>query len=254
MTDLRKAQLVMKEILDWVVKICDENSIEYWLDAGTLLGAVRHNGFIPWDDDIDIIMPKQDFFKFIKILNNYKTDEYRLITKKTKGYKHNYIKVVSNYHISKNNKRKYFQGIWIDIFPIDFYENDKLLKKYIFSLKKLEKEKSILKNFLLKLEIKILEKKLLKEQNKGEKNFIAYDLKAWEYNVIFEYDMIFPLQKITFEKSFYKVPYDYKKYLTKIYGEYMKIPNKNEQICHNREGFQFDLNRLKKTLKKYSEE
>lgn len=59
-SDLRKAQLKMLELLKFLNKICTENNLTYWLDSGTLLGAVRHGGFIPWDDDIDVCMPYKD--------------------------------------------------------------------------------------------------------------------------------------------------------------------------------------------------
>ena len=62
-SDLRKAQLRMLEILKFVTNICDKNNLNYWLSSGTLLGAYRHQGFIPWDDDLDIEMPRKDYLK-----------------------------------------------------------------------------------------------------------------------------------------------------------------------------------------------
>jgi len=65
---LREAQLIMLEILVEVDAICQKYNLRYWLDSGTLLGAVRHQGFIPWDDDIDLSMPVEDYLKFQQIV------------------------------------------------------------------------------------------------------------------------------------------------------------------------------------------
>jgi lipopolysaccharide cholinephosphotransferase len=70
-TPLRQAQLVMLRLLKAFHSICEENGLRYWLDAGTLLGAVRHGGFIPWDDDVDVLMPRDDYLRFCGIAGNH---------------------------------------------------------------------------------------------------------------------------------------------------------------------------------------
>ena len=74
--ELRKLQLVQKEILDEVVRICNKYNFTYFLSSGTLLGAVRHKGFIPWDDDVDISMFREDYMKFVDVVRNELGDKY----------------------------------------------------------------------------------------------------------------------------------------------------------------------------------
>ena len=88
--ELKKIQQKKLEILIDIAKFCDENKIRYWLDSGTLLGAVRHGGFIPWDDDIDIIIMQEDA-KFLK--ENYKSENFEIVTTNEEGI--NFYKVIS---------------------------------------------------------------------------------------------------------------------------------------------------------------
>ena len=81
---LRKAQMRMVEMLKFIDKLCSDNNIDYWIDYGSLLGAVRHGGFIPWDDDMDIAMTWKDYKKFRKLMiNNNPSDEFVLQCHKT---------------------------------------------------------------------------------------------------------------------------------------------------------------------------
>ena len=77
--NLRKLQLVELEMLIELDRICRENNINYIIDAGTLLGAVRHGGFIPWDDDIDVAIPRADYDKLIEIFKHDYADKYYIL-------------------------------------------------------------------------------------------------------------------------------------------------------------------------------
>ena len=121
---LRKAQLIMLDMLIGFDAICKKHQLQYWLDSGTLLGAVRHQGFIPWDDDIDLSMPVEDYNKFLKIAKSELSSEIFLQTSQAdKNFKFDYIKLRSNkasiveFH-EKDKQIKYHQGVFVDVFPM----------------------------------------------------------------------------------------------------------------------------------------
>ena len=78
-SDLRKLQLVLVEMLDELVRICDKHNLTYFLVGGTALGAIRHKGFIPWDDDVDVIMFRDDYEKFLRIMESRNDSKYYLV-------------------------------------------------------------------------------------------------------------------------------------------------------------------------------
>ena len=120
---LQKLKEEQLKILDYIVKICEENSLEYFLIGGTLLGAVRHRGYIPWDDDLDLAMPRKDYEKFIKIFLNQDNGKYILDTNNhSKYYWLPFLKVRNKNTIYQENLQKNYKGnlgIWVDIFPLD---------------------------------------------------------------------------------------------------------------------------------------
>ena len=119
--ELKKIQQKKLEILIDIAKFCDENKIRYWLDSGTLLGAVRHGGFIPWDDDIDIIIMQEDA-KFLK--ENYKSENFEIVTTNEEGI--NFYKVISKKEqVQVGNS---IAELDIDIFLVTYYPDSLKLK------------------------------------------------------------------------------------------------------------------------------
>ena len=123
MTDNRKLQLLQAAIVDDVDRICDEYGLKYYLIGGTLLGAVRHQGFIPWDDDIDLVMYRADYNRFLEIVREKYADRYFVQTFETDPHYSRYIAKIrlngttlieSSLQNAKSNA-----GIYIDIFPLD---------------------------------------------------------------------------------------------------------------------------------------
>lgn len=230
---LRKAQLQMLDILKCIDKICRKHNIHYWLSSGTLLGAVRHGGFIPWDDDLDIEMLKEDYDKLLSILKTELPSEFILQNSSTeKDYPFLFSKIRNKKTIIKESfiyKLKN-EGLYIDIFSLEksfdplfrisaiLYHNlcFKLYKfRYIFYF-----NRYILTTIIFPL-FRIISK------------FHKTDTLHHTYGIGFlkarKKTDIFPLSMIKFEDSYFYAPKNSDAYLKRIYGEYMILP-KNIQI------------------------
>ena len=115
--ECRERQLA---ILSEVAKLCDKHSIQYSLAYGSLIGAVRHKGFIPWDDDIDILLLRKDYEKLSDILKKQKDVSWMELLEESTGVNvFPYMKVIDNRTIVKPDDNNALHGIWIDVFPID---------------------------------------------------------------------------------------------------------------------------------------
>ncbi|MCI8347216.1 MAG: LicD family protein [Bacilli bacterium] len=261
MNKLRQLQLVELEMLKEIIKICNENNIRYYLMGGTLLGAVRHKGFIPWDDDIDIGMKRQDYEKFLSIADQYLSDDLKIdYFKEHKGekdYISNYVAKVENKKVKVKNKTakiERMQNAWIDIFPLDGMPRNFIIRK--FHMLKLLYSRLLLKysqfstitNQRIKgrpLHEKILMiigkicqfEKLLNNHScleKIDKNLKKYQYDDSDYVVNFmgayKFKEMFPRQiyeeigKYSFEGLELTGPKNYDLVLTQLYGDYMKEP------------------------------
>ena len=236
----RQRQLGMLKILKTVSKFCKHRNIKFWLDYGTLLGAVRHKGFIPWDDDADISMLRDDYEKFVDLFNLETPDKKLFAEWYCMDGIYNMIKI----------RHKDIPFIWLDIFPCDFgYKKLSLAeaieqttqiksmsKKYN---KKLKYEKDINK---LKQFFKDEKEKLpFIGQNNGKPETVFYGLDFYHYRedtVIFDYEMFFPLKEAEFEGENFPVVNETETYLTYIFGDYQCLPSK---ITRHKEGEKTDL-------------
>lgn len=225
---LRDIQLANLALLKELAYVCEKNNFKYILDAGTLLGAVRHRRFIPWDDDIDILMFREDYEKFVSAFKN--------TTRNSDIY--------AEYHRDKDTNSQYFIKIkhkkcpflGVDIFPLDTYGKHLSLKEQLKATNKICK---ILKH--LKKEInpnisnketktiltKTMKEKILLSSANENGDFVygvdfAHKLKNW----FLDRDIVLPLRKIQFEDSKYTTVNKPKEFLKNIYGDYMKYPNK----------------------------
>lgn len=227
--DLRNIQNSCLNILKKVDEICKNNSLCYWLDAGTLLGSIRHKGFIPWDDDIDICMPRKDYEKIIKLLpDKLKNYHIRLKAEFDNNFQ---IRIIDN----SNNAA-------LDIFPMDNYIKSNLTtgeKKEITKLIRRARECFDRKfpSQKIKLEkINHLKIKLFDYQNKivlkgkhvdvpDAALFYGIDFPYESANyLIYNHDEIYPLLNAEFEGYNFPIPNKSDYYLKNLYGEYMKFP------------------------------
>ncbi len=243
---LRKLQLVQFEILLEVKRICDKYELQYFLIGGTLLGAVRHKGFVPWDDDVDIAMPRSDYDKFVHYCSIELSKKYFLHCHETDdNYWNTFSKVRKNgtYLNEKSiSKLATHKGIYVDIFPLDNASNPNskqsllqtkiidIISAIIYQKRGLEfdhEQSSKLK--VLFLCIKPFQiKTLAKLQRKIMTWYNSCQTDYWagfgsHYGIIAR-DKYLPSKEIEYEGTLFKVPFDYDYVLTSLFGDYMVLP------------------------------
>lgn len=256
--NLKKLHEVEVEMLDEIVRICDKNNLTYFLVGGTLLGAVRHQGFIPWDDDLDITMLREDYEKFIEIAKKELNPMYMIDNKDTNDkYYLNFTKIRKVNTIFEQDFQADYdgpKGIWVDIFPVDEVKNknsilgriQKKINEMIFSIlhykngfilrKKYVKIKKLLGKavFLKNSTLLNIQDKILKLQNNKKSKCYAHLASVYSYDrEIFDKEDYVPAKKLLFEGKYYKVPNQYEKMLSQVYGDYMKLPPEDQRVTHN---------------------
>lgn len=263
----REVQLGAYEVLKNITKICDENGWKYFLTYGSLIGALRHQGIIPWDDDIDIMMPRPDYEKLREyFINNSK----ELLPMKLfdpsvdKDYPHMISRISDmRYHLIFENEKDYGIGLFVDIYPLDGVGNDydeanKLIDrtKIIASLCFLTGRKSFaVDNTSSNIKIFFKFPTFVWAKIMGNKHYISklmrYSQKynyedskyvaclVWpagkkngQYRDVFKKEL-FEIKKHRFEDSEFNIPVGYHEFLTTTYGDYMTPPDDKGRKTHH---------------------
>ena len=256
----RALQLVQASIMDDIHRVCVKNNLKYYMIGGTALGAVRHKGFIPWDVDIDIAMPREDYEKFIEIAN--KELDPRLECQTYKNQKHftspHILIVLKNSSITFQtdllNGESMRSGIYVDILPLDQVPIDaKLRKKHARDLAIISKIKyykdsriystnGLLSKFCKKLirlglsclsdyRLNSIQQEIAQKYNKlPDTGEICSTLSHYKYEKLCMPKSIWGTPKLyDFEGRQYYGQEDINAYLTRLFGDYMKLPSKEVQ-------------------------
>ena len=261
--DLKELQEVQLEIVQEFDKVCRANNLKYHIYSGTLIGAVRHKGFIPWDDDIDISMLRDDYERFLKVAPKYLSDNYFIQNYKTdKEFVHSFTRLQKKgttlvqsawQHIDMSHK------IFIDIFPMDYIEPNtlkgKLQFKSLFAFRKFkdnrrtnyDENKNNIKNNLNKIIQKFtkllpmsfyntVETKIAKafyRQKTATVTLLTDGNKNIYYDCLTPAKFFVDVRDFEFEGVRLLGPVEYDSVLKRQYGDYMTLPKKEDQVPHH---------------------
>lgn len=245
-SDIRKAQLKMLELLRFLDKICKENNLTYFLSGGTLLGAARHGGFIPWDDDVDVYMPRKDALKLKKIMGN-KIHEGFVILQNT-STDPNYLnsswmtlRDINSEYLSDEicHQRLKYRGFQVDIFiiekgiseiinkPLTWMHSQLIFRPWVGRKMKYFR---FLSNFHHRIFDNIITP-FLRIFKFNKKYGIGY---GNLFHLYYDPETLFPIKEIEFEGYYFYAPNNIDKFLTYQYGNWRELPPKNKRMtAHN---------------------
>lgn len=257
-------------ILNSFDRICKQHSLEYCLAYGTCLGAIRHHGFIPWDDDVDVYMPRKDYEMLYELYSANELDwEYKICSSRDGSSYHPSFKIVDPTTVCHEAfvKKQYSIGLWIDVFPLDeVYDESEKDKKLLAQTLKTNKKKRRELSFAVgdssngTTELAKLVKKAVSALSRNldpfsisrqiDENALRFSKNAQRANGVtpkylldtteytggtlwmFPYEVIFPTISVQFEDGQFPVPNNYNRYLEICYGDWRTPPTEDEKHSH----------------------
>ena len=262
---MKEIQRGSLEILKTIDSICRKENLKYCLAYGTLIGAIRHKGFIPWDDDIDIMMPRKDYDKLVEYFIAHKNELQPLEifnNKCNSSYPYMITRISdSRYILDVDNEKPYGIGLFVDVYPLDGagntveeYTKRKNESSRYASLCFLSTRKTIKREntasffkYLLKFPAffiaKLLGRDFFMHKLEQIQNECDYENSKYIGCMIWASDDgirgIFPKEwfketiDVEFEGAMFKAPIEYDKVLTHGYGKYLELPPENKRIAHH---------------------
>lgn len=258
--DLKNMQNRLLEMFLWYHEFCCEHKLKYYMVGGTMLGAVRHKGFIPWDDDIDVAMPRGDYERFLKYTEGRNFGKYRV--EGNSSLKEDFLYVYGKVYdtdtlLTENTRKKIKRGIFLDIFPLDGVGNsqEEAARNYkkihiwhnllLSRVCVLRKGRSFHKNAAIFMahcipSIFLNDKKLAdkiddlcKQADYDSSEYIGNLLGNWGMREVMPKSVIGEPTEYIFENHTVYGVENYDEYLTRLYGDYMTLPHIEKQITHH---------------------
>ena len=259
-SELTPLQSNLLDMMKWFHSFCKEYDLKYYVLGGTMLGAVRHKGFIPWDDDIDVGLPRKDYQRLAEIMQVTDCGPYVIETpySTSKDYCYPHTKIYdTRTTLVEKKRRNVVRGVFIDVFPLDgLGESEQecrknykpINRKYNFLLSivgGVNKNREWYKNVVVLVarcipRFIVREKKLLTDLDRlcasieyDSSTWICNDLGAWRLKEAMPRDVMGVPRIYQFENTEVFGAADYDAYLTRLYGDWRKLPPKEKQVTHH---------------------
>lgn len=252
MTDMEHLQKVILMIAKDVDKLCRENNIEYYLLGGSCIGAVRHHGFIPWDDDLDIIMTRDNYEKFISLCKDKLDKEKYSIQIGLEDWPLYFSKIrlkgTHLHELEDDYTSNDMNGIFLDVFAMDNVPDNNILARIQYILAKYYlcyqlsvrtyKSTTLKKRFMIALaaplKIKAIRNvvvKFIEKFNRKKTNRLAFYYGRTRFkNAIIPRELYGSPNYVEFEDTTLPIPEKYHEYLSRMFGDYMKLPPIDQRV------------------------
>lgn len=257
-TDIREIQQMELGIMEYIHEVCQKIGVKYFLAYGSLIGAVRHKGFIPWDDDMDICMLREDYEKLQDYLIANPDERYEVMSYKNNlNYVYPFMKVQDNhtYLLEEDVRIDSNMGIYVDIFPVDGYEDDSVFKDKMtrlikkrqlscYTFKGITNTKSVLNSLIRYISVIIFYftntnkyvaqiEELAKSRKVSDYEEVDYLIYKDMNKPVWRREWLEQVTTGTFEGKEFMIPKNYHEILTSDYGDYMQLPPVELRFSHH---------------------